>query len=411
MSSLIHHTFGPHVSAQFALQSLGLLCTPWRWRKGKSVAKLKETLQLWFDAPCVLFGSGRDALLALLRSLPFESGSEIIIQGYTCVALPNAIHAAGFTPVFVDIDPDTLNIDHSALEGKISPRTKAIITQHTFGMMDDTQKLREICDRHNLVLIEDCAHVLPDVTGPKSIGKWSDYLMLSFGRDKAVSGITGGAIVARGSEDVLTALKDEEGRARHMRLFMVKKLLLYPLLYYIARPLYGIGIGKAMLWCSGKLHILPSVLTGKEKCGYQSAVLRKMPNACCALVVTQMRRFHSINNHRRMLTKYYMDSAVEHGWEIPSHINEHFPLQKFPLFTKEPDSVRKILKKKNIYLEDGWTGSAVCPRNVHIEAVGYIPGSCPRAERVARTILTLPTHPTMTMSQAEKLTKILSEVL
>lgn len=368
-------------------------------------------MQEWFGSPAVIFGSGRDALLALLRSLPFETGSEIVIQGFTCVALPNAIHAAGFTPVFADIDPETLNIDIRALEGKITPRTKAVITQHTFGMLDDTKALKELCDRHGLLLIEDCAHILPDVAGPKSIGAYADYMMLSFGRDKAVSGITGGAIVARGNAAVLDALRDEETRARHMPLLCIKRLLWYPLLYFIAKPLYGIGIGKALLWLSAKARLLPPVLTGKEKCGYQSALLRKMPNACAALVTEEFRSFDRINGHRRKLTALYKEAALRHKWDMPTHVNDRFPLQKFPLYAEKADDIRATLKQKNIYLEDGWTGAAVCPRNVHLEAAGYVPGSCPNAERVARTVLTLPTHPTMTEKQAKKLITVLSDLL
>ncbi len=335
------------------------------------------------------------------------TASEIIIQGYTCIALPNAIHAAGYTPVFVDIDPNTLNMDPTAVSAKITSRTKAIICQHTFGILADTKKLREIADKHKILLIEDCAHVLPDVTGPKQIGVHADALMLSFGRDKAASGIAGGAIVSK-HDNLTGALQQEESAASELGLLTVLRLLLYPLIYAIGKPLYGIGIGKLWLWLCGKFGLLVPVLTSKEKSGYQGTKLHRIPNACAALVAKEFKEFHTINNHRRLLTNLYADVAKKQNWKMPSGMTRDDPLQKFPLFVQNADAIRKKLKTKNIYLNDGWTAAAICPHTVEQESAGYIEGSCPHAERAAREILSLPTHPTMTMKQAQYLSSQLS---
>lgn len=333
--------------------------------------------------------------------------SEIIIQGYTCVALPNAIHAAGYTPVFVDIDKNTLNMDSDSVSAKISSRTKVIICQHTFGLLADTEALRIIADKHNLLLIEDCAHVLPDVTGPKIIGKHADALMLSFGRDKAASGVAGGAIVSK-NDSLTEILQREESRATEVRMLTVMRYMLYPLLYALAKPLYGIRIGKACMGACAKLKMLVPVLSKKEKTGYQSTALKRMPNACCALVASEFKRFHSINNHRRMLTAFYREAAIKHNWKHPEELSGHLPMQKFPLFVPDADEMRSNLKQKNIYLDDGWTSAAICPPSVDQEAAGYVGGSCPQAERTAQEILSLPTHPTMTQKQAKHLCSLLS---
>jgi dTDP-4-amino-4,6-dideoxygalactose transaminase len=408
--SPIHHTFGPHVSGAYLIQSLKQLCLFWNWKSGKERDWLRETLAQWFDAECYLFSTGREALLALLRSLPIEQGSEILIQGFTCVALPNAIHAAGFTPIFSEINPETLNIDLEALGGKITPRTKVIIVQHTFGIVADMKALRGIADKHRILLIEDCAHVLPDATGPKRIGQYGDFLMLSFGRDKAASGISGGAIITKNTE-VAAILQLEEQRAAELSWCSIKRLLLYPLIYASTKPIYGLGLGKGILLIAAKCKALAPVITKKEKAGYQSPLLHRMPSALCALVRWEFKRFQLINDHRRMLSKKYSTAAAEHHWNIPSGIEEHLPLQKFPIFVSDADLVRSKLKRVNIYLDDGWTGASVCPRNVDQEASGYIPGSCPKAERLAHQILVLPTHPTMTEKQADRLIKILSATM
>ncbi|MDP6561542.1 MAG: aminotransferase class I/II-fold pyridoxal phosphate-dependent enzyme [Candidatus Peribacteraceae bacterium] len=392
------------------MQSTKQLLQCWKWKNGPERERLRESLEKWFGARCALFASGREGLLALLRSLPIEKGSGILVQGFTCVALPNAIHAAGFTPTFFEVDPETLNFDLDALDGKITPRTKAIIVQHTFGIVADMQKLRAIADRHGLLLIEDCAHVLPDATGPKIIGKHGDFLMLSFGRDKAASGVSGGAILTK-DEEVAKLLRDEEVSAKELPLLTIKRLLCYPLIYFIAKPFYGIGIGKAFLFLASKCHLLSPVLTKKEKSGFQSPIVHRMPSSLCALVRWEFKHFESINNHRRKITKKYLEVARKHHWKIPSDITSDLPLQKFPILTQDADSIRSKLKKRNIYLDDGWTGASICPRTVNQEATGYILGFCPKAERLSKQILVLPTHPTMTARQANTIIKEVNSLL
>lgn len=384
----------------YLLASWKELLKPWSWQKGYEREKLKSSIQYWFNAKCFLFSSGREGLLALFRSLDFDTGSEIIIQGYTCAVLPNAIHAAGYTPIFVDIDPHTLNMQINAIEQRITGRTKAIICQHTFGIIADTDALRKICDKHRILLIEDMAHVLPDVSGPDILGKNADFMMLSFGRDKAISGICGGAIVSK-SDIISEELEEEEKRAKELSLWSIFRLLLYPTIYTKAKLVYSIGLGKIALVASRKIGLLLPIITKQEKNGIQSPLLNKMPNSCAALAGKQLRTMHTMNNHRRVLTKEYLTAAKKHHWDIPNGISENFPLQKFPILVEDADAVRKKLKKYNIHLDDGWTGCAVCPRTVHSETMGYVTNSCPKAEEIAKSIITLPTHITMTKKDAD----------
>ncbi len=383
------------MTPSYLLESWKLLFQPWHWKKGYGREKLRSTLQYWFDAKCYLFSSGREGLLGLFRSLDFETSSEILIQGYTCVALPNAIHAAGYTSVYIDIDPNTLNMHIGSIENKITPRTKAIICQHTFGIPADTQALREICDKHHLVLIEDMAHIIPDVSGPDNLGKDADMIMLSFGRDKAISGICGGAIICR-NDHVCEELEEEEKRAKEMSSLHIFRLLLYPTIYAVAKLLFAVILGKYLLYAARACGLFVPVLTQSEKQGKQSPLLKRMPNSCAILAGKEMKNMHSINNHRRKRVRQFIEATHTSGWDIPSAISENLPLQKFPLLVEDPDTLRSRLKKHNVFLDDGWTGAAVCPRSVHLESTGYTLGSCPNAEEVAKSIVTLPTHITMT---------------
>src|SRR3990167_6264235 len=123
----IHHTFGPLVTKEQWNTAFRLQFLPHKWTKGIETEKLRSALSHHFGMSASLFGSGREALLAGLKALDIRSGDEVIIQGYTCVVVPNAVHAAGATPVYADIDPESLNIDLKKIQTKITPRTRAII--------------------------------------------------------------------------------------------------------------------------------------------------------------------------------------------------------------------------------------------------------------------------------------------
>jgi len=104
------------------------------------------------------FFKGRVALYALLKAIGIHPGDEVILPGFTCVVVPNAIIYLGGKPVYADIDPKTFNIDTAKIEGKITDNTTAIIAQNTFGLSSDLDPILDIGKRYNLKVIEDCAH-------------------------------------------------------------------------------------------------------------------------------------------------------------------------------------------------------------------------------------------------------------
>ncbi len=398
----IHHTFAPHVDADYVRRSLMLLLQPWKWKEGSAHEELRSALAQKYHADAFLFASGREALAALLKSLKGPECAEIIVQAYTCLVVPNAIQAVGKTPVYADIEPDTLNLDPADVERRITPHTQAIICQHTFGIPADTHRLRALCDRYGLLLIEDCAHIMPDENGPPTIAKDGDAILFSFGRDKAISGITGGAMLSR-RPDLSMKLRAEEGAAVSLSLFRIKRLLLYPIIYAIARPLYGSDLGKVLLVLARRLGGLVPILTPAEKHGIMSPTLHRLPNACASLTLAGLSRLNAINDHRRALTRFYLTQASERHWNVPKAIHPDLPLQKFPLFLKNAEGIRIALKKHNIHLYDGWAGCVICPPGSPLEEVNYTLGSDPNAESAAEHILSLPTHPTMTEKDAQRL--------
>jgi dTDP-4-amino-4,6-dideoxygalactose transaminase len=108
----------------------------------------------------VACASGTDALLLPLKALELQPGDEVITTPFTFFATAGAIHNAGGTPVFVDIDPATFNIDPAAVEASVTPRTRGIVAVHLFGQMASMEALLPIAARHGLALIEDAAQAI-----------------------------------------------------------------------------------------------------------------------------------------------------------------------------------------------------------------------------------------------------------
>lgn len=390
---------------------LAMSYAPNRYVHGESTLQLREKLSKKFDMQTSLFASGRESLLALLKAMNLKSGEEIIVQGYTCVVVPNAIHAAGGTPVYADLSEETLNLTQASVASCITPRTRAVICQHTFGIPADTKALRALCDERNILLIEDCAHVIPDASGPAEIGMLGDAVILSFGRDKAISGIAGGAVLTK-DEALSTRIHALEKHAIDLPWREVIALLEYGTrMRNIVRPLVFCGLQKPILTLLNAIGLFSPILTESEREGHMSPVLRRIPNACAFLALHSLLRLQEINDHRRMLTAFYLEASKKRGWNLLTGISPNLPLQKFPLFVPQAKEVRRVLRKHNIHLDDGWTGCVVCPETVAIDETGYESGADPAAERACRAILSLPTHPTMTMKQAKTLVERLSALL
>jgi dTDP-4-amino-4,6-dideoxygalactose transaminase len=122
---------------------------------------LKEKLADYFAVNPVhvsLFWKGRVALYAILKAIGIGKGDEVILPAFTCVVAVNPIIYLGAEPVYVDIDPLTYNIDNSLIEPRITEKTKAILAQNTFGLAPDLDAISRLADKHNLLVIEDCAH-------------------------------------------------------------------------------------------------------------------------------------------------------------------------------------------------------------------------------------------------------------
>lgn len=125
---------------------------------GKDVAELEKELSAYTGSPhCISCSSGTDALLLALMSLDIKPGDEVITSPFTFIATAEMIALLGATPVYVDIEFQTYNIDASLIEAKITPRTRAIIPVSIYGQPADMDAINDIAARHGLTVIEDAA--------------------------------------------------------------------------------------------------------------------------------------------------------------------------------------------------------------------------------------------------------------
>jgi len=139
--------------------------------------------------------SGTDALLAALMAIEIKPGDEVITTPYSFFATTSAIVRAGATPVFVDIDRGTYNIDPAGIAAKISPRTRAIIPVHLFGQMADMPAIMNVARRHRLIVIEDAAQAIGAEFQGARAGSLGDLACFSFYPTKNLGGFGDGGMI------------------------------------------------------------------------------------------------------------------------------------------------------------------------------------------------------------------------
>lgn len=144
---------------------------------------------------CIAVNNGTSALIAPLWSMDLQPNDEIITTPFTFIATSNAILIAGAKPVFVDIDPNTYLIDTNLIEKAITKNTKAILPVHLYGRICDMDRILEIADKYNLIVIEDSAQAFGAMTNDnRYAGMMSDIGTFSFYKTKNISTFEGGMI-------------------------------------------------------------------------------------------------------------------------------------------------------------------------------------------------------------------------
>ncbi len=166
----------------------------------------------------VALNSGTDALHLALRALDIGAGDEVISVAFTFVATTEAIGIVGAKPVFVDIDPDTFNIDVEKIENAITPKTKAIIPVHLYGQPCNMDVIMDIAKKHNLYVIEDCCQAIGAKYKDKMVGSFGDVGCFSFFPTKNLGAMGDGGLLTTNSQaikDRVIGLRNHGGAVRY----------------------------------------------------------------------------------------------------------------------------------------------------------------------------------------------------
>lgn len=387
------------------------------WKNGKYIQELEEYFKNKFNSKYAFsFSSGRASFFMILKSLNFKKDDEILLQGFTCNAVTNPIKALNLSPVFVDINKETLNLDLDDLKRKITSKSRAVVVQHTFGLPAHIDEIEKICKEYKLFLIEDCAHSLGADYYGRKIGTIGKISFFSFGRDKIISSVSGGMIIT--NDDYLgKRIQEMRERVEFPNWHWILSQILHPILTeHIVKPLYFFpNMGKYTLILSQKLKIISKAVSKKEKKGYfQEKDVKKMPNILAMLCLNQIKKLEKFNNHRQKIANIYFQKLssenliIQHQQKNQGRIYMRYPII---LSGKNTDQILKFFKSKKIILDDGWRKKPVVPPDTDQKKVGYIFGSCPNAEHVVKNILNLPTHINIDEKKALYIVNILKELL
>lgn len=395
----------PNLQKQDALLALQLLLSPWTWQSNKNTNLLKN----YFDSQLkttstFLCQSGRAALYLILASI-LKQGEEVITQAFTCLAVPNAISWAGGKPVFTDIN-QTYNIDPADLIKKITPKTKAIIIQHTFGIPADIDQVKKICQKNKILLIEDCAHALGAKYEGKFVGSFGDAAIFSFNQDKVVSGISGGAAIIRQSK--LVGSFKKKAYLSDVSSLGILKILLHPLIWYLALPIYeSLNLGKGIIWLARQVGIFGNTITELEENGNMpSGLLKTISEPQAELAMSGLKRLEKDNNRRREIASRYRsklaDLPIQHPIAADASIYLRYPIQVL-------DSLKlfKTARRKGIILGK-WYNTPIFPWTRAAQKY-YKLGSCPVAENVGKKVVNLPTSPRLLDQEVDKIINVVKE--
>lgn len=315
--------------------------------------------------------NGTAALHAAMYALGIGPGDEVIVPPMTFAATANAVLYQGGTPVFADVEADTLLIDPAAVEARITPRTKAVIAVDYAGQSCDYDALRTIAERHGLRLVADACHSLGGSYRGTSCGSQADLSVFSFHPVKPITTGEGGMIVTH----------DEE-LARRMRIFRN----------------HGITTDHRQRSLAGAWHYEMVEL------GYNY----RLSDIHCALGLSQLNRLDGFIQRRQNIAARYDTAFAGHLAIRPLAVrpwNSH-GYHLYVVRTPHRDSLYAGLRDRGIHANVHYTPVHLHP--YYRQHLGTGEGLCPVAEAGYKNILTLPVFPDLA---AHEQTKVIETVL
>ncbi|MFZ1701135.1 MAG: DegT/DnrJ/EryC1/StrS family aminotransferase [Pyrinomonadaceae bacterium] len=334
---------------------------------GGEVAELEKELAAYCGVKHAIgCASGSDAILLALMAYDIGPGDEVITTPYSFFATVSAITRLGATPVFVDIDPVTYNIDISQIEAKITPQTRAIEPVHLYGQCADMAALKEIGKKHGIPIVEDAAQAIGAEENGVRCGGLGEIGCFSFYPSKNLGGMGDGGFVTTNDDD-------------------------------LAKKLLALRVHGSEIKYYHKYVGLNSRLDG-----FQGAVLRvKLPH----LDGWAQRRRDNAANYERLFTDAGLTEQI--GLPVERPDAKHIYNQYVVRVPVRRDELRLFLTEKGIGTDIYY------PVPLHLQEcfayLGYQSGDMPESERAAAETLALPIYPELRSEQQQLVADTISE--
>lgn len=339
------------------------------------------------------FYRGRVALYSILKVLGVKKHDHVALQAFTCLAVPEAIMAAGAIPQYIDID-DNLCMSPEDLKKKITGKTKAIIIQHTYGIPADMDDLLEIALQKNIPVIEDCCHTYLSMYKQKRVGSFGIAGFYSFEWGKPiVAGIGGGLNINSNDleSEIQTLYKkfDRPGFINQIRMeiqYAVFKFLYRPKFYWPLKRLFHLlssfGIAE------GNYNPIDTIDEKADK-----DFLLRMGHQQKNRMIKKLKNLTKTSEHSKRISNEYSSKIksdkVSH---LKFSLNKETVFVRYPLIAKNKNKLLDEAQKANIELAEWYTTPIHPLKDEELRKVHYISTSCPNAEKYAQRIVTLPTH-------------------
>jgi len=357
------------------------------------------------------FFRGRVAFYALLRALRIQPGDEVLIPGYTCIAVPTPILGMRARPVYVDIDASTYNINSVELERRITSRSKVIVAQHTFGIPCDMSAIMAIAQRYGLVVIEDTCHVWGSKYEGRDLGSFGAAAFYSYDPGKPfIIGMGGAATV--NSESLLSRVLTlyptfrkpaaMETAKLHIQ-YIAHRMTRHPRLFWSVRDLYrflsqnGVAIAT---WTSDTLE-------GTLGPDYDKALASSLRNRLSAMM---LKGNDVISRHKRLAAQYERGLRSLGMSVLGIHSNWEPVLICYPVQVTNKTCLLHEARGARIELGDSFSSPVHPLPEAQWAAVEYQKGSCPIAEAVAGQVITLPCHAGVTTKEVDRTLRFLSQM-
>jgi perosamine synthetase len=341
------------------------------------------------------FWKGRVALYALLRALDVGQGDEVILPGYTCVMNVNPIKYAGARPVYVDIEPDTFNMNVNLLEEKITNKTKVIIAQHTYGYPCEMDTIMKIAQSSGICVIEDCCLALGSKYKGRMVGTFGRAGYFSSQWNKPYTTGLGGMVITSDRElaeriESLTANEMCPPSGREVLMLrmqlMIYRLFIYPGTTALAQRLFRYLTKKGAVVGSSNTSEFEPVKTDD--------FFKATSTVQASSGIRQLNRIEENIAHRRKMAQLYDELLAAKGWKFSNDRRDWVEpvLVRYPVRITEKDKALAQATKAGVEL-GSWFECPLHPIETPLASYDYESGMCPEAEKASNEVVNLPLHP------------------